>query len=160
MEIQGFLEKINKSKRPELTKFLKECDGLEGTQIDCIAGDPNGSRKDTGILVIVVVCRNIYNPERLAAYSLTDILADGKEKFIKAYMPAPDLVDMLKDADANLIPEAPAPVHNARGAGRKQKYDAETAAKAKIMHEDGMSYRKIGNELGLSFSTIARMCKI
>lgn len=158
MAIQSFLEKINKSKRPELMKFLKECDQLDGTQIECIAGDPKGSRKDIGALVIMVICRNLYYQERWAAYSVTDILAaDGKETFIKAYMPAPDLVDMLQDA--NLLPDAPALVHNARGAGRKAKYDAETASKAIKMHEDGMSLRKIGEEIGMSFSTVGRLLK-
>lgn len=48
---------------------------------------------------------------------------------------------------------------NSRGAGRKAALSDELCAKAVRMHELGLSYREIGEELGVSFSVIARACQ-
>lgn len=48
---------------------------------------------------------------------------------------------------------------NTRGAGRKAALSEELSAKAVRMHELGLSYREIGEELGVSFSVIARACQ-
>lgn len=48
---------------------------------------------------------------------------------------------------------------NPRGAGRKAALSEEQCAKAVRMHELGLSYREIGEELGVSFPVIARACQ-
>lgn len=48
---------------------------------------------------------------------------------------------------------------NPRGAGRKAALSEELCAKAARMHELGLSYREIGEELGVSFPVIARACQ-
>lgn len=48
---------------------------------------------------------------------------------------------------------------NPRGAGRKAALSEEQRAKAVRMHELGLSYREIGEELGVSFPVIARACQ-
>lgn len=48
---------------------------------------------------------------------------------------------------------------NSRGAGRKAALSEEQCAKAVRMHELGLSYREIGEELGVSFPVIARACQ-
>lgn len=48
---------------------------------------------------------------------------------------------------------------NSRGAGRKAALSKEQCVKAVRMHELGLSYREIGEELGVSFPVIARACQ-
>lgn len=48
---------------------------------------------------------------------------------------------------------------NSRGAGRKAALSEEQCARAVRMHELGLSYREIGEELEVSFPVIARACQ-
>lgn len=51
-------------------------------------------------------------------------------------------------------------IHNARGAGRKRTYTDEQVAQMRRLHQDGVSIRKIAEELGCSTGTVCKYLKI
>lgn len=55
--------------------------------------------------------------------------------------------------------DAMRPVHNARGAGRKSTLSQEEIQKILELREEGYSYKKIGNRMGLSATGIAKIIK-
>lgn len=55
--------------------------------------------------------------------------------------------------------DAMRPVHNARGAGRKSTLSQEEIQKILELREEGYSYKKIGNIMGLSATGIAKIIK-
>lgn len=95
--ISSILDKINKSKRPRLTKFLRERDWSD-TRAEIMAGNPTTPREDHGRIMIMMICHNLYDPsgEKWDAWCIYDeILQDGTEKNTKGVMDLPALLDML-----------------------------------------------------------------
>ena len=67
---------------------------------------------------------------------------------------------MIKDMYKRVKKRGQEPVHNARGAGRKRTYTEEQVDQMRKMHQDGISIRKISEELGCSTGTVCKYLKI
>lgn len=66
--------------------------------------------------------------------------------------------ELIEELQAE-IEKLTAEKHNARGAGRKQKYDSAIIEQAKQLHKQGLSYGDIAKELNLSKSTVYKLIK-
>lgn len=67
---------------------------------------------------------------------------------------------MLKDMYERVKNRSQEHIHNARGAGRKRTYTDEQVTQMRRLHKDGVSIRKIAEELGCSTGTVCKYLKI
>lgn len=66
------------------------------------------------------------------------------------------LIDRLEQLQ-KLINEQPQIVHNARGAGRKNKFNQAEIAQIKAMYADGHTMRAIAKHMGCSHSLVCKL---
>jgi hypothetical protein len=98
MLMDDLLCKINKSKRPALVRFLRERNWSD-TRVEILAGNPTTPREDHGVIMIMVICHNLYDPsgEKWDAWCIHDSLQDGKESITRGGLPIPDLMDLIPE---------------------------------------------------------------
>lgn len=66
-----------------------------------------------------------------------------------------DVYCIYKDMTGDDIKDA----HNPRLAGRRQKYDSSMDDKIRTLRADGMPYRKIASETGVSYGYVEKVLK-
>lgn len=66
-----------------------------------------------------------------------------------------DIYCIYKDMTGDDIKEA----HNPRLAGRRPKYDDSMNDRIRLLHSEGLTYRKIASETGVSYGYVEKILK-
>ncbi|WP_461207643.1 helix-turn-helix domain-containing protein [Clostridium sp. DL1XJH146] len=67
--------------------------------------------------------------------------------------------EKMRIVNKSLINKKTEKIHNARGAGRKSNLTQEQLQKVYELHKQGMSYSKIGEEVGISKAYVCKLIK-
>ena len=159
MEFDELLDKVNKTRRKELVKFLHENYSEQGTCIiERIGGNElTDSRHDNGQIILLVICRSIYYKDVMNVWSITDTLDNNmQETFSKGFIRCNDLIDMMKAAGGIKKRR----IDGAHAGGRpvrtlddteRQRIDKERA--------EGKSINSIAKGMGISNRLVMKHCK-
>ena len=81
-------------------------------------------------------------------------LLDSKSETIQRYRAK---LQELRVEYLELVKKEEGKVHNERGAGRKSKLTQEQLDKVNELHKQGLSYNKIGQEVGISKAYVYKL---
>ena len=137
-------KQINQSKRPKLAAVMDKatCYLLDGELA-------KNKKQDAGGLTV------------LAEYGYSDryeiitdeAASDGESEYFKVYKFSGRAWDAMLEI---MLPKQP---QRKESTGRPVKYGLKAVMKARQLHEDGLSIRKIAQEMGASTSTVQKLLK-
>ncbi len=137
-DVEGILERINKSKRRLLMKFLNEHDGEEARLLPAGGMIPESPRKDYGPICLILVARNIYMSDYTDYFTILDTLEqNGSEKFQRFYKRAPEVQHHLFPSSE---PQPPA-VPQKKGGRPRRIFTDEEKKRIRDLHAQGLSIK-------------------
>lgn len=159
----GILDNINKSKRKQLTKYLKQMDIVRGMRLYSETA-LWGARKDRGTLFFFICIPSIVKGQEWELHTVIDTLTDDGVELFKTYKSNYDQVAALFVEDKNIdLPTYDPATHclypkSAFGRPRAELSDEEKA-KIRELRAMGMGYNKIAIKLHRNNRVIINYCK-
>lgn len=140
-DCEGILERINKSKRRLLMKFLNEHDGEEARLLPAGGTIPESPRKDYGPICLILVARNIYLSDYTDYFTILDTLdPDGSEKFQRFYKQAPEVQRYLFPSSEPMEPQPPT-VPKKKGGRPRRIFTDEEKKRIRDLHLQGLGIK-------------------
>jgi YesN/AraC family two-component response regulator len=91
--------------------------------------------------------------------SLYDNITDKNNELIDKCAELKEEIETLKCFNSTLINNNTIKIHNERGAGRKSKLTVEQLKKLEKLHNKGLSYKRIGDAVGISKAYAYKLIK-
>ncbi len=170
VDLEYIAEKVNQSRREKLMKFLKE-HNFEA-KLAALSEFPDKKQDDKGLIFLLLINRNIYNPEKTDFWVLVDIVElvkdertgklEAKETFRKYWHYKEDIVEFLgcENNNGNRFDPKKQYVVNRDKVGRPRRVlTDEEKATIRNLREQGMSINKIAQQLRIKNRLVMEFCR-
>ena len=161
VEYDFLLNKIKQSRRKQLVSFLKEHGGKK-TRLISMSELPSSKSDDKGLLCLLLVNQNIYNPDYEDFWVLLDDSSDGKEVFQSFYKRKTKIIDFIGCENSNyntFDPDKQYVVTREKvGRPRRVLNDEEKSA-IRQLREQGMGINKIAKDLQINNRLVMVYCR-